>query len=104
MLSCLRIVGAGSFLYHHLCALAVWGGAICAWLYTVTWFPFGFSGPDNTGMIQGRLASPSTLTREWVTVASRWAGFWGPASPFARLAGTLQAPPPLAPLRAAAQR
>lgn len=40
----------------------------------------------------GQTCIPHTLTREWVTVASRWAGFWGPASPFAWLAGTLQAP------------
>lgn len=40
----------------------------------------------------GQTCIPHTLTREWVIVASRWAGFWGPASPFAWLAGTLPAP------------
>lgn len=61
--SCPQLVGAGAFLCHSLCALAVWGGAVCARLHKATWLPCGSSGPDKTGMIQSRLGPLHTDPR-----------------------------------------
>lgn len=80
---------------HSLCALVVWGGAVCARLHKATWLPCGSSGPDKTGMIQSRLGPLHTDPRVgacghlaerflghgfsvcqagWDTAGTRWAG------------------------------